>query len=163
MMVRESHRSDPTVLAPRLREADLREVEAADNLSGLQALELGLRGSQCWTVMDDNARPVGMFGVTPQLSAYEETGMHVGIIWYLGSDEATASPKEFMEKSREWLALIADKFDVLGNYVDARNQKHQKWIKAMGFKFVDVHPYHGHAKIPFLEFVMFCGEDNDED
>lgn len=154
MFVRESYHTDPAVLAPRLRDADLMEVEALADFDGLEALEHSRKDSACWTLVTDDGLPVGMFGVTPQLGAYEETGMHVGIIWYLGSDEATARPKEFMELSREWLDKISEKFDILGNYVDARNAKHIKWIKAMGFQFVDVHPYHGVAQIPFLEFML---------
>ena len=95
-----------------------------------------------------------MFGVSPDLQAYSESGIKVGHVWLLGAKEVTESPKEFMRLSREWLARLFDTFDFLGNFVDARNSVHVRWLKAMGFRFVDAHPGYGNDGEVFLEFFL---------
>ena len=37
--------------------------------------------------------------------------------------------------------------------VDARNELHIKWLKFMGFKFIQRHENFGVAKLPFYEFL----------
>lgn len=154
MNVRDSERSDPAKLAPNLRKADVAEVRASAGHSAFEALRAGYAHSaHCRTLTVDD-RPVGMFGVVPDLELLRETGILHGVVWYLGSDEATANPFEFMRLSREWLELLKADFDSLGNWVDSRNSKHLRWLKAIGFKFVDVNPYFGFERRTFLKFEL---------
>lgn len=162
MIVRDSHRGDPAALAPRLRAADAAEVKASNGHGPQSALELGLRASaHCWTLTNDDGVPIGMFGVVPDLDILRDIGYRYGRVWYLGSDEATQRPIEFHSLSKEWLSIIAGSFHVLGNYVDARNAKHIRWLQALGFDFDGVDPDHGYERRPFLEFSMVCGQEAD--
>ena len=43
------------------------------------------------------------------------------------------------------------RFDLLYNWVDARNKVHVKWLRWLGFIFINKH--HNDQGIPFYEFV----------
>lgn len=151
-----SKKVDPSLLAPLLRADDKAEVWAAQGNSPQAALEQGLKTSiLCYTAWLDE-KPLAMFGVTPDQALMEEAGINYGTIWFLGSDEATQDPKAFMRLSRTWLNKLKQHFDFLGNVVDERNKTHVRWIRAMGFEFVKIHPRYGIENRPFLEFFQRC-------
>ena len=160
MIVRDSVDTDPRRLGPFMRDADVAEVQAYSGNSPQGALESAMKASShSRTLTDEDGQPIGMFGVVPDLQAFTDLGIRYGFVWFLGADAATQNPKLFMKMSREWLDRLSTEYDFLGNFVDARNSKHIKWLKAMGFDFTDVDPYHGYERRCFLEFIRPCRED----
>ena len=140
--VRESCDGDLKLLAPRLRAADLRELEA-HKADAESALRHGLKFSRpCYTI-EHNEQPIGMFGVAPH-----PVVPSVGVVWLLGSDEIGAKDVRvrFLRESREWLDRIGEDFDLLCNLVHEDNELHIKWLKFLGFTFIKRTP-------PFYEFV----------
>ena len=142
--------SDCEKLAPRLREADLQEVQAC-GVQPLEALQMGFLASRwCFTAFPDvgEDRPILRFGVGdfPQ-----ESG--TGIIWLLGSDDILKVSHEFLRESKWWIKTFQDHYPILTNCVDARNVVHIKWLKWLGFRAIKMHAEYGVEKRPFYEFV----------
>jgi len=156
--VRISRSGDPALLAPLLREADRQELLAGTGEEPLEALTNGLELSvSCMTALIDG-EIVGMFGIVPNEEVWASTGVTYGVVWFLGSDRATESPKDFMRVSRMWLNTFKEDYFALGNLVDARNTVHIRWLKAMGFEFTNVHNNYGFKSKTFLEFILHCSE-----
>jgi hypothetical protein len=149
LVVRESVPQDVRDLAPRLRIMDKMEIAAATGEKPLIALGRGFADSKpCYTV-DYKGTPCAMFGVVPDLSGTHFT--RFGAIWLLGSDDIPLFRKSFLKNSKAWVAQISEGFDVVGNYVDARNLRHIRWLKWLGFKFVGT-VKRGPLNLPFHEF-----------
>jgi hypothetical protein len=145
--VREQHEGDVEYVADRLRRDDLREVQAASGLDARTALRscVSSSGLVC-TVVGQN--PCALFGVVP----IDEIS---GSVWLLGTDELTASPlrKEFLRKGRQYVDALHNYRPLLGGYIDEHNEVHVRWLKKLGFSFINRHPHFGFEKRPFLEFV----------
>lgn len=143
-----SRPEDVTFLAPRLRDADLRELLAAGSPSPEQALQDGLDHSrQCVSVVNDEDSAVAMFGVVPS----PEEG--VGFIWLLGSDEIKSAKTRFLRRSKLWVETFHEDFPVLTNFVDQRNEAHLMWLRWLGFSFIRTVNTQGPGDWPFYEFV----------
>jgi len=146
--IRFSREGDAEFLAPILREEDKREVLAAGSTSPLAALQLGFEVSTvCLTVEDENGDPCMMFGVGPT------SDPNFGVIWLLSSDIITRKPMTFLRQSKLWLPFFHSKYPLLGNAVDARNEVHVKWLRWLGFKFINTLPMNGPDGPPFHVFV----------
>lgn len=154
--IRPSHSRDPGDLAPWLRAADIAELQAACGASPLEGLESAYKVSEVCMTAELEGEIIAMFGVARDDEVSEEIGVAYGNVWFLGSPESVSNAKFFMRESRAWLAEMDRKYDALGNAVDARNVKHVRWIKAMGFTFVDtIHDY-GEQGETFLRFYKTC-------
>ncbi len=90
--------------------------------------------------------PVAMFG-----SGEVEPG--VGAVWLLGTDGIHDISRQFLRESKHWLEQLHDNYEMLFNYVDERNTVHIKWLKWLGFKFINRHEQFGVENRPFFEFV----------
>lgn len=156
IQVRPSHSSDAAALAPRMRPADIAELQAACGATPVQGLKSGFKVSEiCMTATIDD-RVIAMFGVARDEAVSKEIGVSYGNIWFLGSDESVSDARFFMRESRAWLDLMGTKYDALGNTVDARNEKHVRWIRAMGFEFIDTFNNYGPGNHTFLRFYKNC-------
>ena len=145
--VREYWEGDAELLAPLLRDADRREIQAASGLSPVESLRQGAEESEivCSIVGETVC---GMFGVSP---SYQ----NAGYVWLLGSDELVTgrAKRQFIRNAGMFLTILHKYFPLLHNYVDKRNTVHIRWLRRMGFTFIAEHPEFGHEKRPFLEFV----------
>jgi hypothetical protein len=47
-------------------------------------------------------------------------------------------------------------YTLIGNVIDERNRVHLRWLKWMGFTFVQRIPEYGVQHRPFLEFIKIC-------
>lgn len=151
LIVRAATGQDVRDMAPRLRIADKAEIVACTGEPALYALGRGFANSEkCWTA-EYRGRPAAMFGVVPTIS--DGSTPVVGTIWLLGTDDINLFGYRFLTESKTWLARLEEGYDVVGNVVDARNLKHIKWLKWLGFKFVRTIPQHGIHRLPFHEFV----------
>ncbi len=151
LIVRPATGQDVRDMAPRLRIADKAEIVASTGEPALLALGRGFASSEkCWTV-EWRGRPAAMFGCVPIIE--DGSRPRVGSIWLLGTDDINLFGYRFLHESQKWVEIVTKGYDLVGNIVDARNLKHIKWLKWLGFKFVRTIPDHGIYKIPFHEFV----------
>lgn len=147
--VREYQEGDAEVLAPILRQADLQELQASSPLPPYAVLRQSAEESlPACTVIGASGRVAALFGAVPSLAPS-------GIIWLLGSDELTkgATRREFLRQCPTYLHVLHEQYPLLYNYIDERNTVHIRWLKWMGFTFIQRHSQHGHEQRPFLEFV----------
>ena len=142
--------SDVSYVADGMREPDVEEVKAQSGLSPHGSLLYSFFMSKpCKTIVGRHGRPIGMWGVVPD-------GSTAGRIWMLGRSEMltdVADKWEFLRQSRIHLANLQDKYPVLFNFVDARNTVHLRWLRWMGFTFINRHDNFGPEQRTFYEFV----------
>jgi hypothetical protein len=156
MTTRPATRHDAANLAPRLRAADVAELKAATGATPLEGLQSGFKVSEICMVAEIDGEVISMFGVARDDEVNKALGLFYGNVWFLGSPESVSDAKFFMRESRAWLKTIGVYYDALGNAVDARNTKHVKWIKAMGFEFIDTFNNYGPEGHTFLRFYKTC-------
>ena len=148
--------ADIPIIAGDLREADVAEVKAFSGKSPEDALRTGLDypGSVTRTICLGNGLPVGMYGVCP-------TGVpRVGIVWMLAANRISTIHRQFLRESRERIAEIAQGYDLIFNFTDARNSVHHRWIKWAGFSIIKRHEIFGTEQRPFLEFARIVEKRN---
>lgn len=149
--VREYQAGDAAGLAPRLRMADLQEIQAASGLPPITALLEGaeLSAPSC-TVIGNSGFVAGMFGIVPEGT--------FGRVWLLGSDELVTPPlsRQFLRECRSYLAVMERPYLAIGNVIDERNRLHVRWLKWLGFTFINRLPEYGVERRPFLEFIKLC-------
>lgn len=146
---------DEIQLAPRLRQADLREIEAASDLDPVDALQVGaaLSVPSC-TIIGNDGQVAGMFGVVPE--------DHFGRVWLLGSDALVTKPlsRQFLKECKQYLSGLEKLYPALGNVIDARNTVHIKWLRWLGFTFIRQVEIQGR---PFWEFIKLCAWEQDSE
>lgn len=148
---------DAQILAPLLREADRREIQASSGRPEADVLEEGAELSvpSC-SIIDDTDTVVGMFGVVPYYD--------FGKVWLMGSDALVRPPtsRQLLKECKTWLSGLervgfnGHRYRSLCNVIDARNTLHIRWLKWMGFTFIRTIPDYGVEKRPFLEFIKLC-------
>lgn len=144
--VRPARLKDAVALAPRLRDADLQEIAARSGRSPEEVLREGIQAGQAFAVELASGEVCALFGVvaTPEPK--------LGSVWMLGSDSLFSIRFTFLRHSREWVKHLFQGYDLLGNFVDARNVVHVEWLKWLGFRFLRRVPIGLNGEI-FLEFV----------
>jgi len=148
IIVRLADTQDAPTLASSLRSADLQEIKSNVGEDPLAHIERSiLHSDPCYTVLNEKNAPVAVFGVIPDS---QEVG--VGKIWMLASEEFVSYRYIFLRHCREWIERLQQEYNVLWNYVDARNRMHIRWLNWCGFKFIRSINEHGVKRIPFLEF-----------
>lgn len=148
LKARPATEQDAYLLAPKLRQADLQEIEAAHGTSPLSTLiESYEISSPCFTIVTDDGEVAGMFGV----AAGDKEG-YKGVVWMLGSDLLKKHSVSFLRQSHAWVERLHKKYPVLWNFVDARNELHIGWLKWIGVQFVGAGPRGVQGRI-FREFI----------
>ena len=145
-IVRDSVLHDCQVIAENIREDDRREILAMSGGEPLEAMVAGFIHSDKPRTVLVGETPVAMFG-----SGEVEPG--VGVVWLLGTDGIEDISIQFLRESKHWLEQLHDKYEMLFNYVDERNTVHIKWLRWLGFKFINRHEQFGVENRPFIEFV----------
>lgn len=116
-------------LAERMRRADRDEVWAASGLTPTEALEKSLqKSSSAWTGLI-NGKPEAMFGVG-DLNVLTLTGAP----WLLGTDAVERHFRVFLRQSIDWREQLLQRYAVLRNVVDDRNEVSKRWLRWMGFE-----------------------------
>lgn len=144
--IRPAVESDIEWLAPRLRQADQDEIKALAGVTPEEALAVSFQSSTHRYTADWEGEPIIMFGAGPVIDG-------AGAVWLLGTDMVKTVRVPFLRESKRCLAGLHKDYPLLFNYVDARNTLHIRWLKWLGFKFINLHPKFGVARIPFYEFV----------
>ena len=139
---------DVDFIAPRLRKADYNECLASTGQQPLGVLLNSLNlGDISLTLRAPNGDRVGLCGVVP--SALKEAG----VVWMVATDDIHQHQTTFLRNSKRALQNLSKDYLVLFNCVDARNSVHIKWLKWMGFTFINKHENYGAEKRLFYEFV----------
>lgn len=148
ILVRSVEPGDAEELAPRLRQADLDEIEAAGYPDPFKALrESAACSTHAWTVEVDDEVAV-MFGVVPVSMVGG-----VGCPWMLGSDAVVRNAGAFIKRSLVYIPIMLEAYPHLFNVVDVRNTKAIRWLKRAGFTLLDPIS-HGPYNMQFHPFEM---------
>lgn len=139
---------DIEYVVPRLRKADYRECLAATGKEPLDVLKFtfNLEGKHL-TLLAPTGEPVGLCGVVPSPMD------GAGVVWMVATTAILNHQMTFLRQSKSALRFLGEGYDVLFNCVDARNLVHIKWLKWMGFTFINKHEHYGAEGRPFYEFV----------
>jgi hypothetical protein len=109
-------------------------------------LRRGVQASNpCHAVVEGGA-VLALFGVVP-VARIPETGA----VWLLASEDFAARSSFIVRSSKAWIARLHERYRVLTNYVDARNEVHLRWLRWCGFDFVRRIERFGAMGLPFYE------------
>lgn len=130
--VREAVLNDALLLHKNLRESDIKEIRASDNVTPLEALVAPFTYPEATTysiIHDVEDEIIGMFGVTPSIN-----DKNFGVAWMLNTPHIDQISRRFLKESRYWVDKMGEDFDYLYNFVDKRNWKSLKWLQFCGFE-----------------------------
>lgn len=135
-------------IAPRMREADIKEVHAASGRSPASALLYSIGRSDFAYTVEFDGRPETMFGcgTVDILSG-------IGAPWLLGTDAVEKHYREFLRGSKFGIAQMIKEYAVLRNMVDDRNDVSKRWLQWLGFSLSEPMPM-GYERRPFRIFEM---------
>ena len=144
--LRKANLQDLNHVCKNMREMDRLEAVYQTGQEPADALRLTyLAGEQVLTIAGDNDQPMGLCGVISD-----------GCIWMICTDELFTNKKykiQLIRKGREWVDNLLKSYKVLYNFVYAENHSAIKWLKSLGFTFVNYYKEYGEQKKPFYEFV----------
>ena len=136
-------------LAPRLREADRREVRATFGRPADAILGVGFRNAKrCWTVLAGD-RPIAMFGVG------RRPHPRIGTAWLLASDDFERYSRQLRREGPYWVDVLMVGHDVLTNFVPEENRVAVRWLSWLGFELLVLHRGAGTGGEDFWEFAAF--------
>jgi hypothetical protein len=101
-----------------------------------------------YTVTTEAGLPIIMFGTCPH-----PADEMVGAVWLLATDEIVNYRLEFLKRCKPYVELMQDKYPILMNFTDCRNDVHHKWLRWCGFFFINKVKGFGPEGHPFYEVV----------
>ena len=118
-IVRESMLADAKPLAKNLRKADLREMYATygKDSNVEEILTQSIAATADPKTIEVDGEPVGVFGGVDG----KESVPTLGWVWMVGTDRIGEIRTHFLRNCQDELEKMQDSFEVLCNYVDARN------------------------------------------
>ena len=139
---------DARQLAPRLRRADLEEMQAAQGpgVDVERMLCFAVAASPEPLALRVDGAAVAIAGCVPLCLL---TG--TGVPWMLGAPEAERMPRELLVWGRRVVARWLEQHRLLENWADARNVRSLRWLQRLGFTIEPARPY-GAAGLPFHHF-----------
>ncbi len=144
--LRKSKLSDLNYVAKNMRTMDQMEAYYQTGKQPEEALRLSyLYGQTNMAIADDNDNPIGLCGVISD-----------GCIWMVATDELFNNRKykiQLIREGRKWVDCLLKSYDLLYNMVYAENHSAIKWLKSLGFTFVNYHEEYGKESKPFYEFL----------
>ena len=147
--LRKSKLEDFKFVVENMREMDRLETYYQTDMTPEDALSVTFLGSQInMTIASDDDEPIGLCGVFKD-----------GCIWCIATDELFDNKKyriQLIRQGREWVDNLLESYKILYNYVYAENTSAIKWLKALGFTFVNLHESYGQQKKPFYEFLRIA-------
>ena len=135
-------------IADNMRQDDIDEVLAAGNSSPHSALLNSIQHSKAVVVATYNGEPLVVYGLVKQSILGSK-----GVIWMLGTDEATKFKREFMVYTKQVLHAMFEECDLLMNYVYTGNEVSIKWLRVLGFTIEEPMP-HGPNNALFHKFYL---------
>ena len=135
-----------------LREEDKRELLASSNEETPgKALLKGVRSCPhtSWIAFDYSMNPIAVFGYYPLKGIASGT-----VIWMVATPTIFKFTMPFLLISKRIIKHWLNKFGLLHNFIDTRNEGHIKWLKVMGFDM----PEGSVAKLKGVPFQYFKKE-----
>ena len=147
--LRKANLQDLRYVAANMREVDKIEAFYQSGQEPLQALQLTYMCSKVnMAIADDNDHPMGLCGVVDG-----------GVIWMVATDKLFENNKykiQLIRKGRKWVDNLLKKYKILYNFVYAENDSAIKWLKSLGFTFIQYHEHYGMQGKPFYEFLRIA-------
>ncbi len=147
--LRKASLQDLRYVADNMREVDRLEALYQTGQEPQQALQFTYMCSKVnMAIADDNDQPIGLCGV-----------VHGGVIWMVGTDKLFENKKykiQLIRKGREWVESLLKSYDILYNFVYAENDSAIKWLRSLGFTFINYHEKYGIQGKPFYEFLRIA-------
>jgi hypothetical protein len=138
-------------IAENLRKEDIDELNASGTLWHKEAFMFCIENDYpVWAAIDEeDGRVAALGGVTPSSHTY------VGVPWAVATDAISKHPVGFTRIGRYLMPKMHEHYPFLANWVDARNTKHIRWLKSLGFSFGIPLPYgiNGEQFFPFMHVV----------
>lgn len=145
LTVRRATPEDAVDLAKRLREADLREIQAAGRNSPEESLLSGVDSPDpTYVAVDEDGVPHIIWGTHPSDDHF------LGFVWMMASDSLEEHWVQVLRETRPWIDRIRGHYRVLANAVHKDNSVHVRWLRWAGFTFLREFEFNGQ---PFLEFA----------
>lgn len=159
--VRPAREEDALRLAPRLRAADVAEIQAASGAAPEDALRDGIALSRSAYAIthrdaDPEDAPLALFGV-----ADHPAGPEIGAPWLLAHRDLPRIARALYREAAGWIDRLAEGRAMLSNCVDARNTLHIRWLRLLDFRFVRRIDALGPESRPFFEFVKLTAHTGD--
>ena len=107
-----------------------------------------LSSKKVLTIAGDDDQPMGLCGVIVN-----------GAIWMVSTEELFSKKKykiQLIREGRKWVDSLLKTYKVLYNYVYAENTSAIKWLKSLGFTFIQYHEHYGMQGKPFYEFLRIA-------
>ena len=144
--IRKANLKDLNYVVKNLRVMDKIEVFYQTGKKPEDAVKLCyLYTKENMAIADDNDNPIGLCGVVSD-----------GCIWMVATDELFTNKKyriQLIRQGREWVDNLLKNYKMLYNMVYAENDSAIKWLKALGFTFINYHEEYGTESKPFYEFL----------
>lgn len=150
--VRPATMDDVVFVANNLRDADRQEVLASVGIEPSVALPpFVAEGREVYAagLCEDNRAEV-LFGYDPIFDVDR-----AAVCWLLSTPRIYEHPVEFMVRSKQIFEEAHQRYDLLTNFIDARNTRHIKWLQWMGFVMLRKVDKFGYQGLPFIEFASF--------
>lgn len=141
---------DCNVLAPKLRDDDVLELQAGSGKAPVDALRDSVSKSKAAFTVIHEGEVAAMFGVGTWPGKPS-----VGIPWLLGSPLIGKFQRQFIRQSLDYVNLFQSWYPVLMNMVDDRYTKAKSWLEWCGFEAYDRFEKFGVEKRPFIQYVRF--------
>jgi len=132
-----------------MRVMDKIEAHYQTGMNPEDALSFTYMGSEInMAIANDNDEPIGLCGV-----------QNDGCIWCVATDDLYDNKKyriQLIRQGRDWVDNLLGSYKILYNYVYAENTSAIKWLKSLGFTFVNYHKEFGLQQKPFYEFLRIA-------
>ena len=161
--VRPATWADAASLAPRLRQADLAEIQAASGEPPRAALERALAlSTRAFAIEHRDSRPgaepLALFGV-----ADHPLGPELGAPWLLAGGGLPKIARALLREAAPWISVLGEGRLALANCADARNHLHLRWLRLLGFSRVRRVERWGVEGRTFIEFIKLTGIEGEGD
>ncbi len=147
-VIRPATRGDVLWVSSRLSPADDCEVQTATGERAIDVLPPMMKESEVYSIRPyRNSKPVALFGI-----------MDCGVpgtanVFLLGTVELPRIAKTLVGELPRWLDAWCERFPILTNYADSRNELHLSYLRRLGFTIGDTMDIRG---VPFHEINYSC-------
>jgi hypothetical protein len=142
--VRPATEADALFIAENMKADDAAEVRALNKGSLAVLVKSAFHDAHTVLAWGPEGSPSAIFGVR----ANEGTGY----VWSLSTPKIFDEWREVHRSTPAILDRLGRDFMVLANIKDARHRHHIRWLRSLGFTFINT--YHlGEKQMPFHEFV----------
>lgn len=149
IFIRPASHADLRELARNLTPADAAEVYAATGTDPLLALPASWNPDFNTVVggLMKTGEVAAGWGVDPVPGQPD-----VGLVWMLVTPVVEAEPATFVPALKRTWGQLHQRYPILTNYADARNERHLRLLRWLGCSFIREVPL-GPFSVPFVEFV----------